>query len=135
MTEYTITPVNNSTMRYLAPELVLYDEPAVTTIASDIYALGCLGLEASLHSIPPIQPQFLCAIYERKADTYFSWCFLPSHIRAAGILPKYMEILQRISLRRKASLWKNLPSTRNYSGRCSINVGLQTPKHVPQPRI
>jgi serine/threonine protein kinase len=35
------------TERYLAWELLLDDEDAVPTTASDIYATGCIGLEAS----------------------------------------------------------------------------------------
>jgi serine/threonine protein kinase len=40
----TTTTEHTGTERYLAPELVTSNLPTPTT-ASDIYALGCLGLE------------------------------------------------------------------------------------------
>ena len=43
----TTTTEHTGTERYLAPELVTQDL-AVPTEASDVYALGCLGLEVSL---------------------------------------------------------------------------------------
>jgi serine/threonine protein kinase len=43
----TTTSEHTGTTRYLAPELVASDESVPPTIASDVYALGCLGLEVS----------------------------------------------------------------------------------------
>jgi Protein kinase domain len=45
-TEMTTTSEHTGTARYLAPELAA-DEAAYPTTASDVYALGCLGLEVS----------------------------------------------------------------------------------------
>jgi serine/threonine protein kinase len=41
----TTTTAHTGTERYLAPELVNGDDLEYPTPASDIYALGCLGLE------------------------------------------------------------------------------------------
>lgn len=43
----TTTTEHTGTERYLAPELVLGDIEAHPTTASDVYALGCLGLEVN----------------------------------------------------------------------------------------
>jgi serine/threonine protein kinase len=43
----TTTTEHTGTERYLAPELVTSNLPTPTT-ASDVYALGCLGLEVYL---------------------------------------------------------------------------------------
>jgi serine/threonine protein kinase len=42
---FTTTTPHTGTDRYLAPELVFADESVAPTTASDIYALGCLGLK------------------------------------------------------------------------------------------
>jgi serine/threonine protein kinase len=47
----TTTSAHIGTMRYLAHELVMGDEQPVTTAASDIHALGCLGLEVRYRSV------------------------------------------------------------------------------------
>jgi len=41
----TTTSEHTGTERYLAPELVISEENVKPTMASDVYALGCLGLE------------------------------------------------------------------------------------------
>jgi len=41
----TTTTEHTGTERYLAPELVMADDGGRPTIASDVYALGCIGLE------------------------------------------------------------------------------------------
>jgi serine/threonine protein kinase len=41
----TTTSEHTGTTRYLAPELVTSEESVPPTLASDLYALGCLGLE------------------------------------------------------------------------------------------
>jgi serine/threonine protein kinase len=41
----TTTSEHTGTTRYLAPELVASEESVPPTLASDVYALGCLGLE------------------------------------------------------------------------------------------
>jgi len=41
----TTTTHHTGTVRYLAYELVLAGEDAMPTTASDIYAVGCIGLE------------------------------------------------------------------------------------------
>jgi serine/threonine protein kinase len=46
------TTEHTGTERYLAPELVAGEEDTYPTIASDVYALGCLGLEV----IPTVMP-------------------------------------------------------------------------------
>jgi serine/threonine protein kinase len=43
----TTTSEHTGTTRYLAPELVMSEESVPPTLASDVYALGCLGLEVS----------------------------------------------------------------------------------------
>lgn len=48
----TTTTAHTGTERYLAPELVNGNDMEYPTAASDIYALGCLGLEASVTIIP-----------------------------------------------------------------------------------
>jgi len=48
----TTTSEHTGTTRYLAPELVASEENVLPTMASDVYALGCLGLEVS-HAIAP----------------------------------------------------------------------------------
>jgi serine/threonine protein kinase len=44
----TTTSEHTGTTRYLAPELVASEENVDPTTESDVYALGCLGLEVSL---------------------------------------------------------------------------------------
>jgi serine/threonine protein kinase len=46
------TTEHTGTERYLAPELVVDEEDIYPTAASDVYALGCLGLEV----IPTVMP-------------------------------------------------------------------------------
>jgi serine/threonine protein kinase len=46
----TTTSEHTGTTRYLAPELVASEENVYPTTESDLYALGCLGLEVS-HTI------------------------------------------------------------------------------------
>lgn len=41
----TTTTAYTGTTRYLAYELVDYDDKAIPTTDTDVYALGCLGLE------------------------------------------------------------------------------------------
>jgi serine/threonine protein kinase len=41
------TSEHTGTTRYLAPELVASEENVFPTTESDVYALGCLGLEVS----------------------------------------------------------------------------------------
>jgi serine/threonine protein kinase len=41
----TTTTEHTGTERYLAPELVMADDGGRPTTASDVYALGCIGLE------------------------------------------------------------------------------------------
>jgi serine/threonine protein kinase len=41
----TTTTEHAGTERYLAPELVMADDGGRPTTASDVYALGCIGLE------------------------------------------------------------------------------------------
>jgi serine/threonine protein kinase len=41
----TTSSEHTGTPRYLAPELVMSEENVYPTSASDVYALGCLGLE------------------------------------------------------------------------------------------
>lgn len=43
----TTTSEHTGTERFLAPELVTADEAVFPTLASDIYALGCLGFVVS----------------------------------------------------------------------------------------
>ena len=47
----TTTSEHTGTERYLSYELVLSDDTSDPTTASDIYALGCIGLEASIYCI------------------------------------------------------------------------------------
>ncbi|KIM20944.1 hypothetical protein M408DRAFT_29927 [Serendipita vermifera MAFF 305830] len=44
-TGFTTTSEHTGTERYLAPELVMSESTVYPTVRSDIYALGCLGLE------------------------------------------------------------------------------------------
>jgi len=44
----TTTTAHTGTERYLAPELVTGDELVLPTAASDVYALGCVGLEVRI---------------------------------------------------------------------------------------
>jgi serine/threonine protein kinase len=46
-TGMTTTSEHTGTERYLAPELVAADEGTRPTSASDVYAMGCLGLHVS----------------------------------------------------------------------------------------
>jgi serine/threonine protein kinase len=46
-TGMTTTSEHTGTTRYLARELVASEETVYPTTASDVYALGCLGLEVS----------------------------------------------------------------------------------------
>jgi serine/threonine protein kinase len=52
-TGMTTTSEHTGTERYLAPELVMSETTVYPTIQSDVYALGCLGLEVScaLHHV------------------------------------------------------------------------------------
>jgi len=45
-TDMTTSSEHTGTARYLAPELVV-ETPTYPTTASDVYALGCLGLKVS----------------------------------------------------------------------------------------
>jgi serine/threonine protein kinase len=47
----TTTSEHTGTTRYLAPELVASEESVPPTLASDVYALGCLGLEVRLYGV------------------------------------------------------------------------------------
>jgi serine/threonine protein kinase len=47
-TGLTTTSEHTGTARYLAPELVASDTTVYPTLASDVYALGCLGLDVSI---------------------------------------------------------------------------------------
>jgi serine/threonine protein kinase len=49
----TTTSEHTGTPRYLAPELAATDETVYPTTSSDVYALGCLGLEVSLYVPSP----------------------------------------------------------------------------------
>jgi serine/threonine protein kinase len=42
---FTTTTEHTGTDRYIAPEFLSSDLPVIPTTASDIYALGCLGLK------------------------------------------------------------------------------------------
>jgi hypothetical protein len=44
---FTTTSEHTGTERYLSYELILSDEMCAPTTASDVYALACIGLEAS----------------------------------------------------------------------------------------
>jgi serine/threonine protein kinase len=46
-TGMTTTSEHTGTTRYLAPELVASESTVYPTTASDVYAVGCLGLEVS----------------------------------------------------------------------------------------
>jgi hypothetical protein len=46
----TTTTHHTGTERYLSYELVLAGEDAIPTTASDVYAVGCIGLEVDSHS-------------------------------------------------------------------------------------
>jgi serine/threonine protein kinase len=46
ITGMTTTTTHTGTARYLAYELVVSDQPLPTT-ASDVYAIGCIGLDVS----------------------------------------------------------------------------------------
>lgn len=50
-TGLTTTSEHTGTSRYLAPELVAGEHSVHPTTASDVYALGCLGLEVSILTI------------------------------------------------------------------------------------
>jgi serine/threonine protein kinase len=54
-TGMTTTSEHTGTTRYLAPELVDSEENVYPTTESDVYALGCLGLEVS-HAIAIFAP-------------------------------------------------------------------------------
>jgi hypothetical protein len=41
----SLQPPSTGTNRYIAPEFLSSDLPVIPTTASDIYALGCLGLK------------------------------------------------------------------------------------------
>jgi hypothetical protein len=43
----TTTTAHTGTVRYLAYELAVAGDDACPTTASDIYAVGCIGLEVS----------------------------------------------------------------------------------------
>ncbi|KAG8800765.1 Suppressor of Sensor Kinase (SLN1), partial [Serendipita sp. 399] len=48
----TTTSPHSGTERYLAPELVITEDHARTTTASDVYAVGCIGLEFVFSLLP-----------------------------------------------------------------------------------
>lgn len=50
-TGLTTTSEHTGTSRYLAPELVAGEHSVHPTTASDVYALGCLGLEVSIFTM------------------------------------------------------------------------------------
>jgi serine/threonine protein kinase len=53
-TGMTTTSEHTGTARYLAPELVASDTPVSPTLARDVYALGCLGLDVGFGPSLPI---------------------------------------------------------------------------------
>jgi serine/threonine protein kinase len=57
----TTTSPHTGTPRYLAPEL-LSDPPAMPSKASDVWALGCIGLEVRLFR-SPYDISFLMGVY------------------------------------------------------------------------
>jgi len=48
----TTTSEHTGTERYLAPELIISEDRP--TVASDAYALGCIGLEVRFSSVPSL---------------------------------------------------------------------------------
>lgn len=51
-TGLTTTTAHTGTARYLSLELVEADEGSIPTTASDMYALGCIGMEVRIASQP-----------------------------------------------------------------------------------
>lgn len=49
----TTTSDHTGTDRYIAYELVISRDPSVVSRASDVHALGCVGLYVSVHSMQP----------------------------------------------------------------------------------
>jgi serine/threonine protein kinase len=47
-TGLTTTTEHTGTDRYVAPEFIIESEGTMPTTASDVYALGCLGLKVRL---------------------------------------------------------------------------------------
>jgi serine/threonine protein kinase len=47
----TTTSEHTGTTRYLAPELVASEDNVYPTTESDVYALGCLGLEVRINTV------------------------------------------------------------------------------------
>jgi serine/threonine protein kinase len=58
-TGLTTTSEHTGTTRYLAPELVASDTTVYPNQASDVYALGCLGLDVSIEKIGLCLPGLL----------------------------------------------------------------------------
>jgi serine/threonine protein kinase len=84
MSDYT-TPINSSTMRYLANELIVAEEPAIATKASDVWAVGCLGLEVRL-IIESFSTNNIILYYiflMGSTDILYSWYSLRRHTRIA----------------------------------------------------
>ena len=84
----TTTTEHTGTERYLAPELVTDDADVHPTMASDVYALGCLGLDVSrLLDLKPLISQF------------HSFCIFKSHIHIAKITleESYLPISEEVS--------------------------------------
>lgn len=68
----TTTSEHTGTTRYLAPELVMSEESVAPTLASDVYALGCLGLEVRSHSCLPVPT---CHLISRTSLSIFKLRF------------------------------------------------------------
>ena len=64
----TTTSEHTGTTRYLAPELVMSEESVAPTLSSDVYALGCLGLEVRGHGCAPLPAVYL--IRQTSSSTF-----------------------------------------------------------------
>jgi serine/threonine protein kinase len=60
----TTTTTYTGTERYLSYELVLAGEDAIPTTASDVYAVGCIGLEVDPYYIFDLGASLIaCPVY------------------------------------------------------------------------
>jgi serine/threonine protein kinase len=69
-TGMTTTSEHTGTTRYLAPELVGSEDNVYPTTASDVYALGCLGLEVCRAIISFLSCELMRDVLTTKPSSY-----------------------------------------------------------------
>ncbi|PVF95317.1 kinase-like protein [Serendipita vermifera] len=94
VSDYT-TPVNSGTMRYLAYELIVAEEPVVATKPSDVYAIGCLGLEFVFRKVPYSNRHNPAQIYRDVSKNVPPSTHFPLNVEPTGVIQEIWEMFNR----------------------------------------